>query len=66
MYLIYANNMRVNIQMHMMKLQIFASRYKPVKPNTEDKKYIIATIAPYTPAVRVDLKTFLLSFCALK
>lgn len=52
--------------MHMMKLQIFASKYKPVKPNTEDKKYMMATIAPYTPAVLVDLKTFLLSFCALK
>lgn len=62
----YANNIKVNIQMHMMKLQIFANRYNPVKPNIEDKKYIMATIAQYTPAVRVDLKTFLLSFCALK
>lgn len=51
--------------MHMMKLQIFESRYKPVKPNTADKKYIITTIEEYIPAVRVDLKTFLLSFCVL-
>lgn len=64
-YLMYAHEISATIQRPRTKLQIFATAYKPVRPNNPDKMYIITATIPYTAAVRIALKTFLLSFCAL-
>lgn len=61
----YVHNISVSIQILTIKLQTFASGYKPVKSNIPDKKYIVAAITKNTAGVRAALKIFLLSLCAL-